>query len=136
MGRKSGRALFSRACLILLSVSVCGCDQPKSERSATASSDAADNPTYVSVQSVAGGPYEQVALEEATDPSVIDASGQQVTGNGYPCASVPHLWKLKFTKDVGMNILKVRCSDGTDYQVTILDHKAFVKPWTGTLVGS
>src|ERR1700761_5319417 len=123
MGEKSGRALV--ACLALLSVSLSGCEQPKSQRSSAASSGPVDSSTYVSVQSVAGGPYEQVALEEATDPSVIEAAGQQVAGNGYSCASVSHLWKLKFTNEVGMSVLKVRCSDGTDYQVTILDHKAF-----------
>jgi hypothetical protein len=60
----------------------------------------------------------------------VEALGQQVTGSRYPCASVLHLWKLKFTKDVGMSILKMRCSDGAGYQVTILDHKEFVKPET------
>lgn len=135
MGGKFSRTSSACACLLSVTFGLIGCDQSKSDRSA-ASSNAGDDSSYVSVQSVAGGPYEQVALEEATDPSVIEASGEQVTGNGYPCASVSHLWKLKFAKDVGMSVLKVRCTDGTDYQITIFDHKAFVKPWTGTLMGS
>jgi hypothetical protein len=34
-----------------------------------------------------------------------------------------------------MTILKVRCSSGADYQLTLFDNKEFTKPWTGVLMG-
>jgi len=90
---------------------------------------------YEAVRTSPGGAFERVPIIEATDPNVVQAGARQVASAGYACSSVSHVWKLNFTKDVGMTILKIRCSNGADYQVTLFDNKAFTKPWTGTLLG-
>ena len=118
--------------LVSACILVNGCDRP--ERSATPPA-SPTNQTYESVRGAAEGPYEQVELDEVSDPSIIAAAAEQISVAGYPCGSISQLWKVDFKKDVGMTILKVRCSGSTDYQLTLFDNKGFVKPWTGTLLG-
>jgi len=107
-----------------------GCDQSPPAGSSSKPQDT------VTVQTAAGGAAEQVDLTEATDQAVVDGATQQISTAGYNCTAVSHLWRLEFKANVGMSILKARCSDGADYQITIFNGKGFVKPWTGVLMGN
>jgi hypothetical protein len=123
--------VFLFACMVLS-----GCDQsPSKTGNASSTSAGSTTSSTQTIQASADSPTEEVASNELSDANVIAATARQVASAGYPCDSVAHLWKLDFTKNVGMTILKVRCSSGADYQLTLFDNKEFTKPWTGVLMG-
>lgn len=60
----------------------------------------------------------------------------QVVASSQPCRTVQRLWLIKFTLATSIKILKVTCSEMNEFQLTLTDGKGFVKPWTGTLLGT
>jgi hypothetical protein len=117
--------------IILIAALLTACDQSPS--SSATPSDAAL--VYESVKSTSDAQYEQVEITPVTDPDVIEGARQQLVAAGYDCGSLSSLWAVKATLRENIKILKVRCADARDFQLTLFDNKGFAKPWTGTLLG-
>lgn len=73
-------------------------------------------------------------LQEATEAAVIAEAKANIVSIGQPCPSVLHVWNI-FQDGKMQPAFKVSCSNGRDYQLTIIGSKLYVKPWTGNLLG-
>ena len=83
-----------------------------------------------------GAPVQIETVRSITDSAMISAVQHDVISAAYACTSVKALWKLSGSKGVQYGAYKVDCgSDGT-YQITALNGREFVKPWTGILLGA
>jgi len=87
------------------------------------------------IQSVRGMPPELVALFAIDDAGAIDAVRTDILSTGYDCLSVKNLWGIRGLSNSGANIFKADCGRDGKYQITILNGKELVKPWTGVILG-
>jgi hypothetical protein len=74
-------------------------------------------------------------VEAITDAKMTDAAKNDILSAAYSCGTVKSIWK--FPKSDGQaGVFKVDCGADGAYQITALNGREFVKPWTGVLLGA
>jgi hypothetical protein len=137
--RKRPTPAVAKGCLVLVAVGVglivFGAIAGRNDNTDT---NAVPQNHYERVRGSADGPLEDTELVSVTDLDVRKGAAEQIAAAGYSCDDVHSLWAVQVTLKMQIKILKAQCSDGSQYQVTILDFekKGFVKPWTGILLGN
>ena len=121
------RFIILAACVLL------GGQAQAQSNSAPASTAAA--PNTVTIHASPDAPAETVMLHEVTGKNLIDPVRRQIAAADYSCPAISHLWILAYTRQAGMIVYKVQCSNGADYQFTLMDKEVFTKPWSGVLLG-
>jgi hypothetical protein len=76
------------------------------------------------------------AMQSITDSALIAAAQQDVASAAYTCTSVHGLWGLPGSKPPEYGAYKIDCGNDGAYQITALNGREFVKPWTGILLGA
>ena len=73
-------------------------------------------------------------LTEVQDYDIQVGVLEAVRSIGEPCSYVVRVWRVVQNGD-DQPAFKGLCSDGNEYQITVMGQRVFVKPWTGTLLG-
>ena len=77
---------------------------------------------------------QNLQFRENHDPAVIDEAKANIVSTGQPCPSISNVWNI-IQNEQTQPAYKVSCSNSTDYQLTIIGSKIYVKPWTGNILG-
>lgn len=73
-------------------------------------------------------------LREFHQTEIKNALHRTIRSTGHDCPSVSRVWGV-IQRGNFQNIVRVRCSNGSEFQVTAIGDREFVRPWTGTLLG-
>lgn len=90
------------------------------------------------VRGAANADPENVELRAVSDADVVKGAADQIAAAGSACNAVARRRAVQMTPRTQIKIPKAECTDGAQYQVTLVvsDNKGFVKPWTGVLLGN
>jgi hypothetical protein len=98
-----------------------------------ASSSEGNNKIPISIETVAGAgtqlAYLVPPLRQPSNEQIVRA----IEASGFPCGSGVGIHQLE-QKGERLDVYKVDCSAGS-YQLTEMNGNAFIKPWTGVMMG-
>ena len=82
-----------------------------------------------------GAKAQDYKFKENRDPAVIAEAKANIISTGRACPSVSHVWNIVQNGQI-QPVFQVSCSNDTDYQLTIVGGKLYVKNWTGNILGN
>jgi hypothetical protein len=132
------------ALFVIVAAILAACDQsPKNTTSSTSSSTVApevatnrSTPTshQEEVSTVNGTPPQAITLNEITDSGAVSEAQANVVSASYTCSTASYVWSVAGTAS-SIPIFKIECPEGT-YQMSVIDSRSYIKPWTGVMLGN
>lgn len=122
--------------LALGGLALTSCDasvSPPADNSADTAQPAPKPKTPIMIRTMAGGKKQEAFLVEPARDVPLDQLADAVRETGYRCASVTAFNQLE-QNDRVLDVYKIDCRDGA-YQVTMIDGRSHIKPWTGNIFG-
>jgi hypothetical protein len=137
--------LFSCSLLAML---LAGCDSTNTEQLAEPVDNLVGSPSASNANNQvpsSAKPTGEPTVEEETSssgltfrelgpPEVVAKLAEQTRLSGFPCqASIGASQIVENGQQ--LPIFKIDCAEGQSYQLTILNDKPYIKPWTGDILG-